>query len=50
MKVRSVAVLSVALVLVLPAAAQAALPKTGDTLIVPAKSIGGVVLGGSPPR
>lgn len=48
MKVRSVAVMSVVLALALPAAAQAALPKTGDTLIVPAKSIGGVVLGGSP--
>jgi hypothetical protein len=48
MKVRSVVVLSVVLALALPVAAQAALPKTSDALIVPAKSIGGVVLGGSP--
>jgi hypothetical protein len=48
MKRRVMFVLAVALALVLPASAQAALPKTGDTLIVPAKSLGGVALGGSP--
>jgi hypothetical protein len=35
------------LALPLPAAAPRALPKTGNTLIVPGKSIGGVALGGS---
>lgn len=48
MKARIVVALSVVLALALPAAAQARLPKTTDTLIVPAKSIGGVALGASP--
>lgn len=47
MKARFIAVAAVALALALPAAAQAALPKTADTLIVPAKSLGGVTLGSS---
>jgi hypothetical protein len=47
MKARTVAVLFAVAALALPAAAQAALPKTGNTLIVPGKSIGGVALGGS---
>jgi hypothetical protein len=47
MKARIVVALSVALALALPAAAQAGLPKTTDTLIVPAKSLGGVTLGSS---
>jgi hypothetical protein len=47
MKARIVVVLSVTLALALPAAAQAGLPKTGNTLIVPAKSLGGVTLGAS---
>ncbi len=41
MKARAVAVLCAALTVALPAAAQAALPKMGNTLIVPGKSIGG---------
>ncbi len=45
MKNRIVAVAATALALALPAAAQAALPKTGETLIVPAKSLGGIALG-----
>jgi hypothetical protein len=48
MKARIVVALSVTLALALPAAAQAGLPKTTNTLIVPAKSLGGVALGGSP--
>lgn len=47
MKARIVAVLFATMALALPAAAQAALPKTTNTLIVPGKSIGGVALGGS---
>ena len=47
MKARIVAVLFATAALALPAAAQAALPKTTNTLIVPGKSIGGVALGGS---
>jgi hypothetical protein len=47
MRARTVAVLLATLALALPAAAQAALPKTSNTLIVPGKSIGGVALGGS---
>lgn len=47
MKFRLATVCAVALALVLPAAAQAGLPKTGNTLIVPAKSLGGVTLGSS---
>jgi hypothetical protein len=48
MNARIVAVLFATMALALPAAAQAALPKTtSDTLIVPGKSIGGVALGGS---
>lgn len=45
MKVRIAVVLSAALALALSAAAQAALPKTSNKLIVPNKSIGGVALG-----
>jgi hypothetical protein len=45
MKIRIAAVLSMTLVLALPAAAHAALPKPSSTLIVPGKSIGGVALG-----
>lgn len=48
MKTRISMLLSVTLALALPAAAQAALPKTANTLIVPAKSIGGLALGSSP--
>ncbi len=48
MRARTAAVLFAALALALPAAAQAGLPKTTDSLIVPGKSIGGVALGGSP--
>jgi hypothetical protein len=44
---RALLVLTVALTVALPIAAEAALPKPGDTLIVPAKSIGGVSLGSS---
>ncbi|HEV7482478.1 MAG TPA: hypothetical protein VGO13_05200 [Solirubrobacterales bacterium] len=47
MKARIVAVLFATVALALPAAAQATLPKTTNTLIVPGKSIGGVALGGS---
>jgi len=48
MKVRISLVLGVAVALALPAFAQAAsLPKNGSTLIVPAKSLGGVKLNGS---
>jgi hypothetical protein len=47
MKARIAAVLFATMALALPAAAQAALPKTTNTLIVPGKSIGGVALGGS---
>lgn len=45
MKIRVAAVLSLTLVLAIPAGAQAALPKASTTLIVPGKSIGGVALG-----
>jgi hypothetical protein len=45
MKTRFAAVLSLTLMLALPAAADAALPKPSTTLIVPGKSIGGVALG-----
>jgi hypothetical protein len=38
------------LLLALPGAATAALPRTGDTLIVPGKSIGGVTLGAGPAK
>jgi hypothetical protein len=48
MKARIVVALSVTLALALPTAAQAGLPKAADTLIVPAKSIGGVALGSTP--
>jgi hypothetical protein len=41
------ALLSLALVLAVPFAAQATLPNTGNTLIVPGKSLGGVALGSS---
>jgi hypothetical protein len=47
MKARIVAVLLATMALALPAAAQAALPKMSNTLIVPGKSLGGVALGGS---
>ena len=48
MTTRSLAVgLSALLLLALPSAATAALPRTGNTLIVPGKSLGGVVLGTS---
>jgi hypothetical protein len=47
MKARIVAVLLALMAVTFPAAAQAALPKTTNTLIVPGKSIGGVALGGS---
>jgi hypothetical protein len=48
MKVRISLVLGVAVALALPAFAQAAsLPKNGSTLIVPAKSLGGVKLNSS---
>jgi hypothetical protein len=46
MKTRIAAILSMTLVLALPAAAHASLPKPTSTLIVPGKSIGGVALGG----
>jgi hypothetical protein len=45
MKTRIVAVLSMSMVLTLPAVAHAALPKPSSTLIVPGKSIGGLALG-----
>jgi hypothetical protein len=48
MKIRLAVSLAAIAALALPVAAQAALPKTSDTLIVPTKSIGGVALGGSP--
>ena len=48
MKARIVVALSVTLALALPAAAQAGLPKASSTLIVPAKSLGGVTLGSTP--
>ena len=48
MKFRLMIVFGLALALALPAVAQAGLPKAGDTLIVPAKSLGGVRLGSSP--
>jgi len=47
MKARIVALLFALMAVTFPAAAQAALPKTNNTLIVPGKSIGGVALGGS---
>jgi hypothetical protein len=47
MKVRIGLAVGVALALALPVAAQAAFPKTSDTLIVPAKSIGGAKLDSS---
>ena len=51
MTTRSLAVgLSALLLLALPSAATAALPRTGNTLIVPGKSIGGVALGASPAK
>lgn len=50
MKSRIVVILSVVLTLALSAAAQAALPKPTDTLIVPGKSLGGVTLGSSPTK
>lgn len=48
MRIRIFVSLTAIVAFALPAAAQAALPKTNDTLIVPAKSIGGVALGSSP--
>lgn len=45
MKLRFAVVLSLAAVLALPAATEAALPRTGTTLIVPNVSIGGLALG-----
>lgn len=50
MKARIAITLGVTLALVLPATAQAALPKTTNTLIVPGKSLGGVTLGSSPAK
>lgn len=44
-RTRIAVVLGATLALAIPAAAQAALPKTSSTLIVPAKSIGGLALG-----
>jgi len=51
MTTRSLAVgLSALLLLALPSAATAALPRTGNTLIVPGKSIGGIALGAGPAK
>lgn len=52
MRTRILMTMSVTLVLAmaLPAIVQAAFPKTSDTLIVPAKSIGGFALFGSPQK
>jgi hypothetical protein len=47
MRTRIVIVLGVVLALALPVVAQAGLPKATNTLIVPAKSLGGVALGSS---
>jgi len=47
MKPRTAAALGAAAALILPVAAQAALPATRDRLIVPGRSIGGVTLGAS---
>jgi hypothetical protein len=45
MKLRIATVLGLVLALALPAATEAALPRTSDTLIVPNSSVGGVSLG-----
>jgi hypothetical protein len=45
MRTRAAAILTVIAALAFPAAAAAGLPKTTDTLIVPAHSLGGVTLG-----